>query len=305
MLRLSEYIPAPLQRFRRLPVSRDQAMLLMVAVNELFLGLDTLLAHQTSGTIVPREWIPIVFGFTSGLLLLAAGLLAIRNRPLATVIGTLTLVASIVVGVLGAYYHVRRATLPGAPFGEQLTVNLLIWAPPVMGPLAFALVGFLGISAAWVEKPVNSGTLLLLGGRKLHLPYSKTRAYLYMVGMGMLAALVSSVLDHARSGFHSPWIWFATAVGIFGLVAPVVLAALDEPTPLDFYTYIGAMVLLLVSGLLGASLHALSNLVAGNTIVIERFLRGAPLLAPMLYANMGLLGLLALLDPQEHPGESK
>jgi len=33
--------------------------------------------------------------------------------------------------------------------------------------------------------------------------------------------------------------------------------------------------------------------------VVERFLRGSPLLAPLLFANVGLMGLLALLDPNE------
>ena len=41
------------------------------------------------------------------------------------------------------------------------------------------------------------------------------------LGMGMVAALVSSVLDHARTSFASPTVWFATAVGIFGMVAAV------------------------------------------------------------------------------------
>ncbi len=45
----------PLNRIRRLPVSRDQLILLMVAVNEIFLGIDIYLAHSISGTIVPNE----------------------------------------------------------------------------------------------------------------------------------------------------------------------------------------------------------------------------------------------------------
>jgi hypothetical protein len=30
----------------------------------------------------------------------------------------------------------------------------------------------------------------------------------------------------------------------------------------------------------------------------ELFIRGAPFLAPLLFANMGALGLIALLDPR-------
>ncbi|HRW03743.1 MAG TPA: hypothetical protein P5121_01530 [Caldilineaceae bacterium] len=286
-------------RTRRLPFSRDQMMMLMIAINELFLGIDTYLAHSESGTIVPREWIAILFGFTAGTLLLFAGLIALRNRPLASLIATLTLVASIGVGLLGGYFHLMRAAQPFAPAGERLTLELLVWAPPILGPAAFAMVGVLGISAAWIEEPPDSGTLTIWRDWHLHLPYSKTRAYFFIVGMGMVAALVSSVLDHARTGFAYPSVWFATAVGIFGMVAAVTMGAIDHPSRIDYYTYVGAMVLLLIAGPIGTWRHVQADLTAANVFVLERFLRGAPFLAPLLYANMGLLGLIVLLGNDE------
>jgi hypothetical protein len=271
-------------------------MLLMAAINELFLGIDTLLAHNESGTVVPREWIAIIFGFTAGVLLLAAGLVALRNRPLASLLATLTLAASIVIGFLGAYYHLARATLPGAPAGQQFTLDLLVWAPPVLGPMAYAMVGILGISAAWVEDPPGSGTLVIWRNWRLHLPYSKTRAYFFIVGMGIVAAVVSSVLDHARTGFGQWSLWYATAVGIFGMMTAVTMGAIDRPSRLDLYTYVGAMGLLIITGVIGGWFHVRADLTAGNVIVLERFLRGAPFLAPLLYTNMGLIGLLALFN---------
>ena len=296
MAQLSQPLPSIPFRIPRLPLSRDQLMMLMMAVNLLFLGLDTWLAHQESGTIVAREWIPIVFGFGAGLLLLLAGLLVTRNRPLASGIATVTLLASIAVGVLGAYFHIARAALPAAPLGQRLTLDLLIWAPPALGPLAFAMVGVLGISAAWVEEPSDSGQLRIFGDRHFHLPYSKTRAYFFIVGMGMVAALVSSVLDHARTSYVDWSVWFATTVGVFGMVTAVVMGAINRPSRLDVYTYIGAMLLLVIAGPIGAWFHVQADLATGNVIVLERFLRGAPFLAPLLYTNMGLLGLIALLD---------
>ena len=53
----------------RLPFSRDQLMLLLAAVNEIFLGIDIYLAHSISGTIVPYEWIPIIYGPVAGAVL--------------------------------------------------------------------------------------------------------------------------------------------------------------------------------------------------------------------------------------------
>ncbi|SRR5690554_619379 len=287
----------PVQRIR-IPLSRDQLMLLMAAVNEIFLGIDIYLAHQISGTIVPREWIPIIFGPIAGVLLLVAGTIALRNRPAATLLATLVLIGSIIVGLLGAYFHLVRAALPSGPEGEQLTVRLLVWGPPILGPLMFAMVGVLGISAAFVEDPPDSGRLRLFGGLRLQLPLSKTRAYFLIIALGTLATLISSVLDHARTDFENPWLWIPTVVGAFATVAALGLGWVDRPHRGDLAIYVLAMLLLIVTGLVGAVLHVDDNLTTRGQFVAERFIRGAPFLAPLLFANMGTLGLIVLLDPR-------
>jgi hypothetical protein len=289
----------PVRRLGRLPLSRDQLMLLMMAVNEVFLGIDTFTAHTISGTIRPGEWIPIIFGPVAGLLLLLAGLIALRRRPLATVLATLTLGASILVGLLGSFFHLQRTVLINALPGQQISVNLLVWAPPLLAPLTFCLVGVLGISAVWIEEPPDSGVLRLFGQRRLRLPTSKTQAYFFLIGLGCLATVISSVLDHARTGFTNPWLWLPTAVGVFTTVAACALGAIQRPTRSDLITYAAAMLLMLVVGLVGFGLHVGFNLAGQGTIVVERFLRGAPFLAPLLYCDMATLGLLVLLDPAE------
>jgi hypothetical protein len=296
MYYLAEVFPAI--RKIKLPFTRDQFILLMAAVNELFLGLDIYLAHSISGTIVPREWIPIIFGPAAGVLLLAAGLLALKRRKAAQVLATVVLAASIVVGLLGAYFHLVRGILPTAPAGQKINLGLLVWAPPVIGPLMFSLVGWLGLSAAWQEDPVDSGRLLL-GAYSLKLPYSKTRAYFIIVSLGTLATLISSVLDHARTPFTNPWLWLPTLSGVFAAVVAFLLAVYDEIKKPDLVVYVIAMVLLVVVGLVGLGLHIGQNLTADGLVVQERFIKGAPFLAPTLFSNMGLIGLLALLDPKE------
>ena len=289
----------PLRRIRELPLSRDQLMLLMAAINEIFLAIDIYLAHSISGTIRPNEWIPIIFGPVAGGLLLLAGLIALRQRPLATVLATVVLLSSIGVGLLGAYFHVVRAILPSGPPGQRVTIDLLVWAPPILGPLTFALVGILGISAAWVEDPPDSGKLVLLAGRRLKLPYSKTQAYLFLVGLGTLATVISSVLDHARTNFVNPWLWIPTVAGVFGTVVAVVLGALDRPRRADLTVYVLTMLLLILVGAVGSLLHVRDNLTSQGVFLVERFIRGAPFLAPLLFSNMGTLGLIVLLDPAE------
>lgn len=289
----------PRLQSRRLPLSRDQLMLLMAAINEMFLGLDTYLAHVLNNTIQTREWIPILFGPTAGLLLLVAGLIALRKRSAASGLATAVLLSSILVGVLGAYFHLIRGTSPTAPVGQRITLDLLVWAPPVLAPFAFALVGLLGISAAWIESPPDSGRLLLPRGLRLQLPYSKSRAYFFMVCMGILIALVSSTFDHSRDSWRTSVLWIPLVAGVFGAVAAAGMGAVEHPGRGDVLTYTAAMLLLVVVGLVGAYFHVTTNLNHESIIIPERFLRGAPVLGPMLFTNMGMLGLLALLPPQE------
>jgi len=289
----------PALKGKRLPLTRDQLMLLMAAVNLLFLAFDIFLAHKLNGTIRFREWIPIVFGSVAGILLLFAGLIAFRWRRKAAMLATIVLVASIIVGILGAYFHIVRATLPTAPLANRISIYLLVWAPPVVGPLIFSLVGLWGVSAAWIEDPPDSGTLRLWGERRVRLPLSKTRAFLFMVSLGTLATLISSVLDHGRAQYENPWLWIPIAAGVFATVVAAGLGTISHPNKGDILVYFASMVLLILVGLIGFWLHIEFDLTAQSAIVIERFLRGAPFLAPLLFANMGLVGLISILDPAE------
>ena len=165
--------------------------------------------------------------------------------------------------------------------------------------LSFALTGLIGLVTLCGASDQDRGAL----GRPLvrAVPLANDRICFFLTGLGILMATVSSVLDHMRAGFHNLWVWVPTSIGIFGALVAVTVGEIDAPTQADLTTYLVTMVVLLVVGPLGLVFHVLYNLGAGNAIVIERFLSGAPILAPMLYANMGLLGLLVLLGPAPEP----
>jgi hypothetical protein len=287
----------PLLRRLRIPLARDQVMLLLAAFNEAFLGLDIYLAHNIDGTIRGYEWIPIIFGPLAGLFLVIAGVIALRKRFLANVIGTVIFFLSSLVGALGSYFHLHRALLVDAPAGQQFTTSVLLLAPPLLGPLTFILVALIGISAAWQEDPIDSGSLILWDQRRLVMPLSKTRAYFMMAALFILATLLNSVLDHARTNFANPWLWLPTFSGVFTVAVTTAMGALRRLDRSDLVTYMAAMLLLTVIGTIGAVLHLERNLTELGTILGERFLKGAPMFAPLLFANMGLLGLIILLDP--------
>jgi hypothetical protein len=111
--------------------------------------------------------------------------------------------------------------------------------------------------------------------------------------------VISSVLDHARTDFSNPWLWLPTAVGVFATVVAVGLGVIDKPIRGDVLTFILAMLLMMLVGGLGLWLHVREDLTSEGVIVGERFVRGAPFLAPLLFADMGVFGMAALLDPTE------
>jgi len=297
MYLLAEAIPA-IRRWR-IPYSRDQMFMLMAAFNELMLAVEIYLAHSISGSLVGNEWIPVIFGPIAALILVLAGLISLRNRRLAVWLAVPTLLSSILVGLLGAYFHMARAFQPFAAAGQQFNISLAVWAPPLLAPLTFALVGVIGLSAIWVETPVDSGNLVLLGDKHLQYPFSKTSGYFFLVSMGMLATLISSVLDHARTNFSNPWLWIPTAAGVLGTVTPLLIGFYRKPSRADIWGYITVMLSIILVGTIGAGLHIFSDLASNNGIIVERFIRGAPILAPLLFADIATLGLLVLMDPDE------
>lgn len=277
-------------------IDRDAAILLLASINEFFLSLDTYLAHDMDGTIRPYEWIPILFGIGAGILLLSAGLIAYRRQALARVLATVILGSSIGVGILGTYFHAHRAFQPDAPIGLRVSWEYFAWAPPVLAPLAFTLVGIMGISAAWPESPPGSGILRLSQKRTLSLPFAKRQAYCFLVSFGIIIGTVSATLDHARSGFLNPWVWLPLVGGSFCAAVTFGFALLDKPTIMDRVIYIGTLIFLVLLGIMGLVLHIQTNLSGVYSFVPERFLRGAPVLAPLLFTNIGIFGALALWE---------
>lgn len=283
-------------------LSRDQAYLLFIVLNEVLLGLETYLAHNLNGTVRFNEAIPVVAGPLAGIALLLAFIVARRKPALALSLATAALLISILVGALGIYFHLVRAIRPFAAPGERISLALLVWGAPLLAPSAFVLVGILGLVALSSER----GTAAFPQPLFRQLPLTKDQAYFLLASLGVLISTVSSLFDHLRGGFENPWLWIPMLTGVFAIVTGFVLALLPQPNRADLTVYLLAMGILLIVGPLGLVLHVLFDLGVGYTMVAERFLRGAPILAPMVFANMGLLGLLALwesnapLSPERH-----
>lgn len=283
-----------------LPVSRSDLLLILVALTQIGLGVETTLAHLVSGSIKPAEAIPVVFGPVAGLVLLFA--LFLRLRRHAVTLSSLIIIgvagASVVVGVVGSALHWARAVPPAAAEGV-LQWSWLIYAPPVAGPLAFAGVGLMGILSVLEDTKPESGRLTLPGVMTFNTPLSQTRQYLWLVALGLFAATLSAFLDHGRTHYEDLAVWIPVVLGMFGSATALIMALYERHTAADWFIFFWVMILMVVVGVLGLGLHLNADLPeTGQTIIVERFIRNAPVLAPMLFAIIGSYGIFTMIGAE-------
>ena len=284
-----------------LPLSRNDLLLLLVAFTEIGMGFETFLAHLISGDVKPGEAIPVVFGPVAGALLIFAMIMRVRARR-ATLPSSLLVIlvglASVGVGVIGSAFHWARLLPPTNFANYGLQFDWIIYAPPVAGPLAFAGVGLLAIIALLVDTDPETGKLTLPGVITFHTPLPQTRQFFWLVAFGLYAATLSATLDHARTGFEDVFVMIPLFLGVFASIVTTLMALYSKHTTADYFTYFWVMVLMVLMGILGLGLHVNVDLPEGPTggIQIERFIRGAPIMAPMLFAIMGSFGLITMID---------
>lgn len=285
----------------RLPLTRNDLLLLLVAFMQFGLGLETLLAHLISGGVKPQEAIPVIFGPGAGAVLLAAIFMRVvlKRRTLPSLIIIAVAGLSVVVGVIGSAFHWSRLVPPSGIAAGALQWDWLIYAPPLAGPLAFAGVGLLAIIAALEDTRPETGKLTLPGIITFNTPLPQTRQFFWLVAFGLYAATLSSFLDHSRTGLTSFFVWIPIGLGLFASITTTLMALYSNHTTADYFTFFWVMVLMIVMGILGAGLHINADLPeGGGELVFERFIRGAPIMAPMLFALMGAFGIITMVGAE-------
>ena len=205
-------------------------MLLMAAVNEIFLGVDIYLAHSISGTITPYEWIPIVFGPVAG----GAAAAGRADRPAPPPAGVRCSPPS------SCGQHRRRAC----------------WAPTsicVAPSCPTAAAGRAGLGRPARVGAADPGPADLLAGRAAgdqrrldrrparqrpadacrptqaaRCPTARrgpTSSWSAWAAWRPSSAACSIT---PRTGFDNPWLWLPTAAGVFGTVVAVVMGVIER-----------------------------------------------------------------------------
>ncbi len=242
-----------------------------VIANIGFLTFDIYLAHSVNQFRREAEYIPLIFSACAPFVLVIA--IALRRRWPAVWkdLGYLVGWAAVLVGLAGVIFHLQ------SQFFYERTLRSLTYSAPFAAPLAYTGLGFLLILNRMVEPRTLEWAqwvlLLTLGG--------------------FVGNFVFSLSDHAENGFFHPLEWVpvvASALAVGFLVVPLVMPVARR------YLELCLAILLLEAGvgLWGFALHVEGNLQGPSVHAFDNFIYGAPPLAPLLFPNLMVLGLIAL-----------
>lgn len=236
-----------------------------------FLAIDVWFAHEVNRFAHPQEWAPVVFSALAPLVLLP-GLVGGRYlSPRGKVIGLIVGAASIVVGVAGLIFHLESS------FFVRQTLRHLVYSAPFVAPLSYVGLGLLLVlnRLERADRPAWGRWVVLLA-----------------LG-GFVGNFVLSLLDHAQNGFFrkSEWIPVFAAAYAAAFLVPVALGERRRR-----YLLLCAWVLLAqaVVGVAGSALHLSADLSASSESLHDRLVYGAPVFAPLLFADLALLGAIGI-----------
>jgi hypothetical protein len=273
----------------RMPVERDRLILLFVAVNLVFLTVDVAVAHSVNGFVPRYELVPLLVPPWGILTSLA---LAFRRteRPWLYGLHTLLMALTVATGVLGFAFHLYAVLGPA----RRLAWWWLAFGAPVLAPLSYAGVGLVGWVAVMSETP--DGRLQFGPWLQLDLRWSKTQVLMGLVALGFLGATLTSYLDHAQYGYTAPE-WIPVFAGLLAFLYTSAVTLWPDLDPIDARGLLATLLGMVIVGLLGLAFHLSRDLADTGQLTLERLRSWAPILAPLLFTDLGLLGLVSALRP--------
>jgi len=255
----------------RLPaaIGKTPLLLTVMCFNFLFVGVDVLMAHSENHVF---RWalIPVVFSPVAVLAILA--LLVFRRSVIARRAFTAVMWCGVGVGVAGTFFHLTG----NATGGQESLHRLVIEGSPIAAPIAFAGIAVYALATEHYRGRQRRSRLLILAG------------------LGFACAVVAAFLDHARLGFIPVYTLIPLVSGTLAAGSCFYLARhRDAPAQTRIHLYL--MALSVVVGLVGFGFHIAGDLAGTESIVWARLLYRNPVLGPLLFCDLALLGALSIL----------
>jgi len=252
---------------------RRKQLLVELFVLTNFAGLiaDIFLAHSENHFRRATEYVPLYFSIAATVIL--AAVLAVRDRWPAVWrdVGHLVGWLGVIVGLAGVVLHLD------SQFFYERTIHSLTYAAPFAAPLAYTGLG-----------------LLLIANRMLDPDSIEWAQWMLWLALGgFVGNFVFSLTDHAQNGFfhRAEWIPVVSSACAIGLL---VVPFVTRVTTSYLLLCMGGLVVQALVGLAGFALHAQADFQRSAPTLLEKFLTGAPPMAPLLFPNLVILGLIAL-----------
>src|SRR6516162_205849 len=240
-------------------------------VNIAFLTFDIYLAHSANQFRNRAEYIPLLFSATAPLILIVALTQRRQRRIVWKILGHIVGWAAVMVGLTGVILHLESS------FFYERTIQSLTYSAPFAAPLAYTGLGLLLIMNRMVDPESIEWARWIL---------------LFTVG-GFIGNFIFSLADHAGNGFFFAveWVPVAASAVAIGFLCVPLLTQVSR-----WFIDVSAAVLILEAGvgLWGFVLHTMGNLRGPSVRAFDNFVYGAPPMAPLLFPNLMVLGIIAL-----------
>ena len=244
-----------------------------------FLTFDIYLAHSVNQFRNRAEYIPLFFSAMSPLVLIVALVQRKLRRIAWKILGHVVGWAAILVGLTGVILHLESS------FFYERTIASLTYSAPFAAPLAYTGLGFLLVMNRMVDSESVEWAKWVL---------------LFTVG-GFIGNFVFSLADHAGNGFFFKveWVPVVSSAVAIGFLCVALLRRVSRA-----FIHVTAAVMILEAGVgvWGFVLHAMGNLRGPSVHPFDNFIYGAPPMAPLLFPNLMVLGIIGLwqLREKEH-----
>ena len=266
-----------------LPINKTRIIALYLALNYLIILIDISTAHFSNHFGNSFEWIPIIF---SPIAIITSLILFFKDKSVSMKLHMWVNAIGVLIGISGFIFHIS-----GLMGRASFSFSNLVGGNPVFAPLAFVSTGVIGVIIAQKDKQLaNNFSKNMLS--------TKTRQLLMAISFWFFTTGLDAFFEHAQTSFTNLLTWFPVIIGLFGAMVTLMQIFTSSTDKASITLMTVTMILCFIIGLMGFFFHISSDLSNGwnwNNLFSQ-----APWLAPLLFSDLGIWGMIVILEPLEN-----